>query len=106
MKLVVAALLGLTQGLKFRPNPAQSPWAAVGEPAVTNAITGAFLPSEDGTDYYSRSVPNRFANGSDDLLVRSLITGFAVEALDADGAPNGNFFLTKDAAADAATEVI
>merc|ERR1712159_391472 len=54
----------------------------------------------------TRSVPSQFSEGKDDLLVKSLIQNYAVEAIDADGAPNGDFYLTKDGAKDAASEIV
>lgn len=38
--------------------------------------------------------------------MRSLAKNYAVEAVDADGNPNGNFFLTKDLARNAAYEIV
>jgi len=54
--------------------------------------------------YYDRKIPDNYSNGSDDLLMRSLIDTYAVEGK-TDGAPNGHFFMTKDALVSVSNEI-
>ena len=79
MKFAILALLGWGAAIKFRPDPSRSPWAIKADPAPKSPITGAFEPWESGSGYYDRVVPDRFSEGSDDLLMRSLITTYALE---------------------------
>jgi len=60
-------------------------------------ITGAFLP-KDGKKMlnYKRVVPERFSTNKDDWLMNSIITDYALEG-NTGGAPNGHFYMTKDA---------
>lgn len=47
MKFAVAVLLGFvsqTEAIKFRPDPAQSPWAAKTKAAPVTKISGGFGP--------------------------------------------------------------
>lgn len=47
MKFAVAVLLGFvsqTEAIKFRPDPAQSPWAAKTKDAPVTKISGGFGP--------------------------------------------------------------
>jgi hypothetical protein len=100
-QFVIAALLGFTLAVQlseeYRPNPLQSPWAAKSKPGPTNAITGAYQPKDKFAAYYTRVVPERFTKESDDRLMNSLISNYAVEGK-TNGAPNGKFFLTKKGA--------
>ena len=92
--------------LRFRPFPDQSPWAAKPAPGATNDITGAYTIHDDGSDYYSRKVPDIFdSSDKDDLLMRSVITNYAVEGK-TDGAPNGKFFITRSDMNSLADEVL
>lgn len=50
-------------------------------------------------------MPQHFAEGADDLLMRSLITKYALEG-NTDDKPNGHFYVTKSAAAEACDEVV
>jgi len=82
--------------MKFRPNPAQSPWAGSPAAGATNDITGAFTVGESGSSYYTRVVPDKYnSTDKDDLLMRSVISNYAVEGRGEDGGPNGKFFITK-----------
>jgi len=56
------------------------------------------------SSYYDRQIPDIYSNGSDDLLMRSLIDTYAVEGK-TDGAPNGHFFMTKDALVSVSKEI-
>lgn len=92
--------------LRFRPFPDQSPWAAKPALGATNDITGAYTIHDDGSDYYSRKVPDIFdSSDKDDLLMRSVITNYAVEGK-TDGAPNGKFFITRSDMNSLADEVL
>ena len=106
MKFAILALLGWGAAIKFRPDPSRSPWAIKADPAPKSPITGAFEPWESGSGYYDRVVPDRFSEGSDDLLMRSLITTYALEGKGEDGQPNGKFFLRYKDGEKVATEVI
>ena len=46
---------------------------------------------ESGSSYYERVVPEKY----DDLLMRSVISTYAVEGKGDDGNPNGKFFITR-----------
>jgi len=92
--------------MKFRPFPEQSPWAASPTPGATNDITGAYTIHDDGSDYYSRKVPEVFdSSDRDDLLMRSVISNYAVEGK-SDGGPNGKFFITRSDMNSLADEVL
>lgn len=93
---------------QFRPNPKQSPWAA--KPADAPALTplnSGFAP--DHAEYnlgYDRSIPSHFSDGSDDQLMNSLLTNYAIEFKNADGNPSGKFYMDKKGTTAAATEVV
>ena len=56
---------------------------------------------------YERKVPERFSNlNDDDRFMHSMITQYALEERDDNGQPNGNFYLEKEQAKAAATEVV
>merc|ERR1719361_151928 len=55
---------------------------------------------------YERVPPPNFAADSDDLFMRSMITKYAMEEKDADGAPTGKFFMDEASTRAAATEVL
>lgn len=60
--------------MRYRPNPAQSPWAAAPAEAAKTDITGAFTAGEDGFPYYSRVIPSKYdGTDKDDLLLKSVI---------------------------------
>lgn len=101
-QFAIAALLSFTSAVKvteeYRPNPVQSPWAAKAKPGPpATAITGAYNPKDKFASFYTRTVPERFTKESDDRLMNSLISNYAVEGK-SNGAPNGKFFLTKKGA--------
>ena len=79
--------------VQFRPDPVSQPWAS-GQKADSK-IAGAYSKQDEVTMYYDRVVPTNFETGTDDLLMRSLITNYSLEGK-TDGAPNGHFYLTKD----------
>lgn len=82
--------------LRFRPDPAQAPWAAAPAAAAKNDITGAFTVGESGSAGYTRVIPSKYdSTDKDDLLMRSVISTYAVEGRGDDGNPNGKFFVTK-----------
>lgn len=90
---------------EFRPNPVQSPWAAKPVASPSNAITGAFRHDDSKRVLdYQRVVPENFASDSDDLLMRSLISKYALEGNNG-GQGNGKFYLTKSGTKRVATEV-
>ena len=107
-QFVIAALLGfisqsdaVQMNSEYRPNPAQSPWAAKSKPGAKNAITGGFVTN---APYYDRVVPFNYTAESDDRLMNSLISAYSTEG-NTGGAPNGKFFLTKKNARAVASEV-
>jgi hypothetical protein len=55
---------------------------------------------------YERQVPTNFAEGSDDLFMRSMIKTYALEGKNKDGSPNGQFWLDEAGAKAAAGEVL
>ena len=55
--------------------------------------------------YYKKKIPEHFSKDSDDLLVRSLITKYAVDGR-VNGKPNGQFYLQKKAVSDASYEIV
>lgn len=54
-------------------------------------MNGGFIKADDGTEYYTRKIPEHFSgNGDhDDLLMRSLITKYAIEGRAKNGKPSG-----------------
>lgn len=111
--LVIIALLGGISSLKleshhhhkYRPNTILSPWAAKPEAAPpATKITGAFRPQEDWI-VYDRKVPDHWAGAGDDKLMESLIKKYAVEG-NTHGAPNGEFYLTRNGVDSVAREVV
>lgn len=86
-----------TKSSTFRPNAVQSPWAAKPAEAATTKITGGFTTPNKGAhvpDEYTREMPARFSDESDDRLMNSLISKYSVEGNDG-GVPNGHFFVRK-----------
>jgi hypothetical protein len=59
----------------------------------------------EGQDY-KREIPERFSATSDDRLMNSMISSYAIEVKDQDGKPTGHFFLDKEGAKAASLEVI
>ena len=51
-------------------------------------------------------MPAVYTEERDDRLMNSLIKNYALEMKDENGKPSGHFFFDKDAARDAATEVV
>jgi hypothetical protein len=101
----VAALLGLVSveavQLRFRPDPAKSPWADPKEPAKP----ADFRLEDHASAYYTRVVPNNFTQEGDDRLMNSLIGRYSIEENDA-GVPTGNFYLDLPAAYAVSHEVV
>lgn len=82
--------------VKFRPSPSQAPWSVAPADAPKNDITGAFTVGESGSAYYTRVVPDKYGSSDrDDLLMRSVISTYAVEGRGDDGHANGKFFITR-----------
>ena len=107
MKFAVAVLLGfasLSQGIKMRPNPVLSPWAAKPEEKEANKITDGFGPHKDYAGY-ERVIPAMYGTEADDRLMHSLIKNYGTEGKGIDGTGNGKFYLTKDDALLVASEV-
>jgi hypothetical protein len=55
---------------------------------------------------YERQVPTNFAEGSDDLFMRSMIKTYALEGKNKDGSPNGQFFMDEATTRAASGEVL
>ena len=55
---------------------------------------------------YSRVVPARYSGDSDDLFMRSMISSYALEGANGDGAPDGTFWMNEAVARAAASEVL
>ena len=96
----IAALIGCTSAIQidseYRPNPTQSPWAAKpAAPSKWNHITGGFMA---WTPFYDREVPAKYTAETDDRLMNSIVSKYAVEEKDkTSGLPAGKFFLSKKA---------
>lgn len=103
---VIAALLGCASAvqLEYRPNPAQSPWAAKAtDPPKHTPVTGGFMA---WTPYYDREIPSQWTAETDDRLMNSITSKYAVEEKDkTTGNPTGKFWLTKKGAKKIADEV-
>jgi len=89
----------------WRPDPTLSPFAAKPDaPGPSNKITGGYAADYNKFHLnYDREVPEKY---QDDLLMKSLISKWAIEGANADGTKNGKFFMTKDLTADVAKEVV
>ena len=97
MKFAVAVLLGfasVSQAIKFRPDPTQSPWAAKKEDPKVTKITDGFSAHKD-YEGYERVVPAIYDTEADDRLMHSLIKNYATEGKADNGGGNGKFYLTK-----------
>lgn len=81
---------------EFRPNPVQSPWSAKASAApASTPITNAFKHDDSKRVLdYEREVPEHFSAESDDRLMNSLISKYALEGNEA-GKGNQKFYLTK-----------
>lgn len=89
----------------FRPNPVQQPWSAKPADAPQGKLVGAYRWDDSKTSFYERNVPENFSAGSDDLLMKSLLTKYTLEGRTNDQ-PNGQFYLTKKDAERVAKEVV
>merc|ERR1740123_1959497 len=71
-------------------------------------LGGVFRPEQSGrqVDGYVRVVPDRFSGNDDDLFMRSMISNYALEGQDKDGAPTGVFSMDQTQAKAAAKEVL
>ena len=67
-----------------------------------------YTPNMDGQvdGSYERVVTARFAEGSDDIFMRSMIKTYANEKKNKDGSPSGAFIMTESATRAAASEVL
>lgn len=93
---------------QYRPNPVQSPWAEKPEPALLKTpskIENAFAVPLNGHASYTRVIPQQFQESSDDRLMWSLISQYALEG-NTNGQPNGHFYMTKELTEKACDEVI
>jgi len=107
MRFAIAVLLGfasVTEAIKFRPNPHQSPWAAKAKDEPKTKISDGFSAHKDYFGY-ERTVPAIYDTEADDRLMHSLIKNYATEGKGIDGSPNGKFYLTKPDAMLVASEV-
>merc|ERR1719453_103255 len=59
-----------------------------------------------GAAAYDRVMPERFSSDDDDIFMRSMISTYALEAADKDGAPLGSFWMDRTQAEAAAGEVL
>lgn len=107
MRFAIAVLLGfvsVSEAIKFRPNPVQSPWAAKPKEPEKTKITDGFSAHKD-YEGYERVVPAIYDTEADDRLMHSLIKNYATEGKGIDGKGNGKFYLTRDDAMLVASEV-
>jgi hypothetical protein len=96
MKFAVAVLLGfasVSQAIKFRPDPVQSPWSVKAEEKKTTKITDGFSAFVE-YEGYERTVPAIYDTEGDDRLMHSLIKNYATEG-NTGGVGNGKFYLTR-----------
>jgi len=68
-------------------------------------LVGAYPSAYGGPEEYTRVVPSRFTEESDDRLMNSLISKYALEGK-TDGAQNGKFYLDKAGAFAVSSEVV
>ena len=68
--------------------------------------SAAPTPENKEAGKYIRVIPEHFANGTDDLFMRSMLTTYAQEGKNKDGSPNGNFVMDEAGAKAAASEVL
>jgi hypothetical protein len=98
-QFVYLALLGLlsneaVEAISFRPNGKQSPWSAKAPDAPSGIVKTGYQPADKGAIFYNRVIPSNFSQDSDDKLMRSLISKYAIEGR-TDDLPNGTFVLSK-----------
>ena len=69
-----------------------------------------FEASQDGQHFgkltYVRVPPAYFTDEGDDIFMKSMIMTYALEGKNKDGTPNHHFWMTKDQAKSAASEVL
>ena len=94
-----------TEKSHFRPNPVQQPWSYKAPAGPTGTIVGAYKVQDQNSSFYDRDIPDNFSSGTDDQLMKSLITNYTLEGRTNDE-PNGKFYLTKDGAKEVAKEVV
>jgi hypothetical protein len=82
--------------LQYRPTAYQAPWSAkAADTSDHSPIHKAFPIEMDGSEGYERKVPVLWdSTGKDDLLMRSVISSYALEGRSEDGNPTGKFYLT------------
>ena len=68
--------------------------------------SAAPTPENKEAGKYIRVIPDHFANGTDDLFMRSMLTAYAQEGKNKDGSPNGLFLINEAGAKAAASEVL
>ena len=66
----------------------------------------AYMSGFGGYHTYIRDTPDRFESEADDTLMRSMYDTYATEGMNADGTPNGQFWVTKENAKKAAGEIV
>jgi len=90
----------------FRPNAIQQPWSVKPEDKpAPGKFDNPFTVHSHKSVFYDREVPEIFAGRSDDRLMNSLISKYALEG-NTNGKPNGHFFLNKEGVTAVAKEVI
>ena len=66
----------------------------------------AHMSGFGGYKTYMRDTPDRFETEADDTLMKSMYKTYATEGEDKHGLPTGHFWVTKDDAEKAASEVV
>ena len=66
----------------------------------------AYMNGFGGYKTYIRDTPDRFESEADDTLMRSMYDTYGTEGMNADGTPNGKFWVTKENAKKAVGEVV
>lgn len=89
----------------WRPDPTLSPFAAKpAPPAPSTKITGGFAADYNKEHLgYDRELPEKY---SDDLLMKSILSNWAIEGKNDDGSKNGHFFMTKASTEEVGKEVV
>ena len=69
-----------------------------------------FTAEEDGVGpvdkKYERTIPDRFTDEGDDIFMKSMIKTYALESKNKDGSPTGRFWMNKEKARAASSEVL
>lgn len=93
--------------LQYRPTKEQVPWiGGADKTEKPHVLDGAYTPQMNGMTDYERKVPEIWdSTGKDDLLMRSVISKYALEGK-GDNGPTGKFYLTQKEFYEVGSEVV